>query len=280
MHGNLASLEFTETQKQRLADLGGEGIDLRFSNATEREKKFDEIELSLARKNKECLLKLLKLTKRPLLKQIERELTQALFDAGFTEVVTPSIISREFITRMGITERHALWRQIFWMDSRSCLRPMLAPSLYHVMADLRRISTPVSIFEVGSCFRKESKGREHAVEFTMLNVVELAPLKSVSERLKEMVGVALKAVGLVNYEFRKVKSEVYGETVDVMVNDVEVASGAIGPHALDGNWRVIDPWAGVGFGLERIAMVKKPCRNLGHVGRSLSHLDGYALNVM
>jgi phenylalanyl-tRNA synthetase alpha chain len=280
MSGHLAGLEFTETQKQRLTDLGGRDSNLRFSNAAERDKKFDEIEVALVKRNKEQLLKLLKSTRRPMLKEIERELTQALTDAGFTEVVTPSIISREFITRMGITEKHALWKQIFWVDSRRCLRPMLAPNLYHIMRELRRISTPISIFEVGSCFRKESKGQEHAEEFTMLNAVELAPRKNAKERLKEIVDISLRSIGTTNYEFRKAESEVYGETVDVVVNNIEVASGATGPHFLDGNWQVIDPWAGVGFGLERLAMVRKACQNIGHVSKSLSHLDGASLSVM
>jgi len=281
MSGNLASLGFTETQKQRLAELGGEDfLDSRFLSASEREKKFEEVELALVKRNKEGLLRLLKSTRRPVLRQIERELTQALVNAGFTEVMTPSIISKEFITRMGITDDHALWRKILWVDSRRCLRPMLAPSLYHIMGELRRISTPVSIFEVGSCFRKETKGREHAEEFTMLNAVELAPRKSASERLKEIVDLSLGAVGATNYRFQKAESEVYGETVDIVMNDIEVASAVTGPHALDGNWRVIDPWAGVGFGLERLAMVGKPCKNLGHISRSLSHLDGSALNIM
>ena len=278
---NKPSLEFTETQKLRLKELGDEElIGLSFLNATERDEKFDEVEHVLVKKNKEDLLRLLKSTRKPLLRQIERELAQALTDAGFTEVMTPSIISREFITRMGITESHSLWKQIFWIDSRRCLRPMLAPNLYHVMRELRRISTPVSIFEVGSCFRKESKGREHAEEFTMLNAVELAPRKNPSERLKEIVDVGLKAVGTPNYKFQKVQSEVYGETLDVLVDDIEVASGAIGPHELDKNWLVIDPWAGVGFGLERLAMVRRNSNNIGHVGRSLSHLDGSSLSVM
>jgi phenylalanyl-tRNA synthetase alpha chain len=278
---NLVDLELTETQKQRLTELGGEGLtDLRFPNATERDKKFDEIELTLVNKNKQGLVKLLGSTRRPTLRQIERELAQALVDAGFTEVMTPSIISRESIMRMGLTESHDLWKQIFWVDSKRCLRPMLAPSLYHVMKKLHRISTPVSIFEVGSCFRKESKGREHAEEFTMLNAVELAPQKDPIERLKEIVDISLTAVGMTNYRFKKVESEVYGETIDVVVDDIEVASGATGPHVLDRNWLVIDPWAGVGFGLERLAMVRKRCKNLSHVGRSLSHLDGYSLSVM
>jgi phenylalanyl-tRNA synthetase alpha chain len=281
MCANPPSLEFTGSQKQRLKELGDEAFTgLRFLNANERDEKFDEIEHDLVKKNKESLLRLLKSTRKPLLRQIEREMAQALTDDGFTEVMTPSIISKEFVTRMGITESHRLWKQIFWIDSRRCLRPMLAPNLYHVMRELRRISTPVSIFEVGSCFRKESKGREHAEEFTMLNVVELAPRKSASERLKEIVDVCLRAVGMSSYRFQKVESEVYGETVDVLVNEIEIASGATGPHELDGNWLIIDPWAGVGFGLERLAMVKKTCNNLGHVSRSLSHLDGYSLSVM
>jgi len=281
MFGDLATSDFTETQKQRLRELGGEDfIDLSFPSANEREKKFDEIELALARKNKEDLLRLLTSTKRPVLRQIEREIVQALDDAGFTEVVTPSIISREFIIRMGITEAHDLWRQIFWLDARRCLRPMLAPNLYHLMRELRRISKPVSIFEVGSCFRKESKGREHSEEFTMLNAVELAPQKNATERLKEMIDISLRAVGMTEYRLQEVESEVYGKTVDVVVKGVEVASGATGPHMLDRNWLVIDPWAGVGFGLERLAMVRKPSKILGHVSRSLSHLDGSSLSIM
>jgi len=281
MRGNDANLELTETQKQRLTELGGDGFsELRFLNANERDKKFDELERGLVKKNKQGLLTLLGSTRRPTLRQIERELSQALIDAHFTEVLTPSIISRESIMRMGITESHGLWKQIYWVDSKRCLRPMLAPSLYHVMRELRRIITPVSIFEVGSCFRKESKGREHAEEFTMLNAVELAPRKDTGERLKEMVDICLSAVGMRNYEFRKVESEVYGETIDVLVDDFEVASAVLGPHPLDRNWLVVDPWAGVGFGLERLAMVRKRCQNLGHVGRSLSHLDGSSLDVM
>ncbi len=280
MCGNVASVAFTEVQKQRLIELGGDNfVDSLFSTASDREKKFDEIETDLVRKNKHALLNLLNSTRRPVLRQIEREIGQALTDAGFTEVVTPSIISREFITRMGITENHDLWRQIFWIDARRCLRPMLAPNLYHVMRELRRVSKPVSIFEVGSCFRKESHGRKHAEEFTMLNAVELAPQKNAGERLKEIIEISLRAVGTTEYVLQAAKSEVYGETVDVLVKGVEVASGATGPHPLDANWLVIEPWAGVGFGLERLAMVRKTSKVLGHIGRSLSHLDGSSLNV-
>jgi len=272
---------FTTSQKQRLKELGGEDfVDLRFLSEGDREKRFDEIALGFERKNKEALLRLLKTTRKPTIRQLEREMVEALVNAGFTEVVTPSIVSKEFINRMGITETHSLWKQIFWLDAKRCLRPMLAPNLYHVMKELRRISKPISIFEVGSCFRRESKGREHSEEFTMLNAVELAPEKDTLERLKEMIDISLRAVGMPNYGLQKVESDVYGETIDVVVEGVEVASAAIGPHRLDRNWGVVEPWAGVGFGLERLAMVRKRCKILGHVSRSLSHLDGSSLSVM
>ena len=156
---------------------------------------------------------------------------------------------------------------------------MLAPGLYHVMRELRKISKPVSIFEIGSCFRKESKGREHAEEFTMLNAVELAPKKDPRERLKEMIEIILQGVGISEYRLQEVESEVYGKTFDIVVKGIEVASGATGPHELDKKWLVIDPWAGVGFGLERLVMVRKKCKNLGHVSRSLSYLNGASLSV-
>jgi len=273
--------EFTTSQKQRLKELGGEDLlDLRFPSESDREKRFNDIALGLERENKEGLLRLLKTTRRPTIRQLEREMAEALMNAGFTEVVTPSIISKEFINRMGITETHNLWRQIFWLDVKRCLRPMLAPNLYHVMRELRRISKPISIFEVGSCFRRESKGREHVEEFTMLNAVELASEKDALERLKEMINISLTAVGMPNYILQKVESDVYGETIDIVVEGVELASAAIGPHRLDRNWGVFEPWAGVGFGLERLAMVRKRCKILGHVSRSLSHLDGSSLSVM
>jgi len=277
----MKSFEFTTAQKQRLKELGSEDcVNLTFPNENDREKKFNDMESDLVRKNKAALLSLLRSDRRPTIRQIEREMIEALVAAGFAEVVTPSIISAEFIRRMGIAENHDLWRQIFWLDEKRCLRPMLAPNLYHVMKELRRISKPISIFEVGSCFRKESKGREHAEEFTMLNAVELAPEKDMVERLREMIDISLRAVGMPKYGLQEVASEVYGQTIDVMVEGVEVASAAMGPHKLDANWGVVEPWAGVGFGLERLAMVRKKSAILGHVGRSLSHLDGSSLSVM
>jgi phenylalanyl-tRNA synthetase alpha chain len=276
----MKALEFTTSQKQRLMELGGfDFLDLKFPSESDRETQFTEISVRLERKSKQDLLEFLKTTRKPVIRRLENEIVDGLTNAGFAEVLTPIIIPMEFIRRMGITEDHKLWKQIFWLDTKRCLRPMLAPNLYHIMRQLRRISRPVSIFEVGSCFRKETGGREHAEEFTMLNAVELAPEKDAMERLKEMVGIGLGAIGIRDYKLQEVESEVYGETVDVVVDDLEVASAAVGPHRLDRNWEIFDPWAGVGFGLERLTMVIRKSKNLGHIGRSLTHLDGSALRL-
>ena len=60
---------------------------------------------------------------------------------------------------MTITEDHPLFSQVFWLDSDRCMRPMLAPHLYYVLVDLLRLwEKPVRIFEIGMCYRKETKG--------------------------------------------------------------------------------------------------------------------------
>ena len=69
---------------------------------------------------------------------------------------------------------HPLREQVFWLEDGRCLRPMLAPNLYTLLRRLGRIwSRPFGIFEIGPCFRRDSKGASHLNEFTMLNLVEL-----------------------------------------------------------------------------------------------------------
>jgi phenylalanyl-tRNA synthetase alpha chain len=271
---------FTPNQKQRLRETGGDDyLDLTFEDEVTREEGFNHIAVALEKRNKQDLLRLLNVTRRPATRQVEREISDALIRAGFTEVTTPSIISRDFVNRMGITESHKLWNSIFWLDPTRCLRPMLAPNLYQVMRNLRRTARPVSIFEVGSCFRRESRGRQHAEEFAMLNAVELAPEKDPEKRLHEMIEIVLTAAQMPNYRLESTSSEVYGQTTDVIVDEVEVASAAVGPHPLDGNWSIVEPWVGVGFGIERIVMMKRSCRSIKHVSRSTGYLDGICLSI-
>ncbi len=276
----MKDFQFTLSQKRRLKELGADSyVNLTFKNEKERDNVFDNLARTLERKHKEALLNLLKITKRPLIRRLESKLIEALTSAGFVEVTTPFIIPREFIERMGISETHKLWKQIFWLGDGRCLRPMLAPNLYHIMKFLRKFTKPVSIFEVGPCFRKESKGRENIEEFTMLNVVELAPDNEPFERLMEIINIVTKTVELPHYKMKNVKSEVYGKTMDVIVDENEIASAVVGPHSLDKNWGIFEAWAGVGFGIERIAMVKMDTKRIRHVARSLTYLDGASLDV-
>lgn len=271
---------FTQSQKRRLKELGADSyVSVTFKNEEERDSAFDNLATAWERKHREALQNLLKIKKRPLIRRLESKLVEALTSAGFVEVATPFIIRREFVERMEISETHNLWKQIHWLGDRRCLRPMLAPNLYHIMRLLRKFTKPVSIFEVGPCFRKESKGREHVEEFTMLNVVELAPDNEPFERLKEIIDIVTRAVEFPSYKLKNVKSEVYGKTTDVIIDENEIASAVVGPHPLDKNWGIFEAWAGVGFGIERMAMVKSNTKRIKHVARSLTYLNGASLDV-
>lgn len=279
------SVFFTTTQQQRLTELNAEQqlISSEFDGTPERDKAFREAEAGLVRLNREKMIKLLETEKKPLAIRIEERLKDWLTrEAGFTQVTTPVIITASMLEKMTITKDHPLTGQVFWLDAKRCLRPMLAPNLYSVMRDLHKITKgPVRIFEVGSCFRKESQGAQHMNEFTMLNLVEFAGVENGSQmtRLKELAEGAMKAIGLEDYELEIENSEVYGETLDIVRGELEIASGAYGPHFLDSRWGVFEPWVGIGFGIERITMSMGNYRTIKRVGKSIAFLDGSPLNL-
>ena len=281
------SVEFSVAQKQRLTELNGsEDLCARsFDDAKEREKCFKQEERALIDENKDALFALKDKGNRPLLCEIETRLVNWLTgDEGFTQVVTPVILPASMLAKMTIGADHPLSKQVFWLDAKKCLRPMLAPNLYDVMRSLQKVwGNPVRIFESGPCFRKESQGAMHLNEFTMLNFVELGGVKEGEQmaRLEELAHRAMAAIGISSEDYKlvKEKSEVYGETLDIEVKGMEVASGAYGPHFLDDQWGIFDTWVGIGFGLERIAMVMQDYRNIKRVGRSLSYLNGARLNI-
>lgn len=275
------SITFTLSQKQRLRELGADLDELAacFTTFEERERFFNSLAEKLSRKNRETIKKLKDSGKRPLLKTVENKLVNVLTSLGFVEVVTPTIIPKTFVNRMGIEKKSKLWRQILWLDGKRCLRPMLAPNLYFVMGKLRRFWKPVRIFEVGSCFRKDTRGSFHTEEFTMLNFVELAPDTEPSERLAMLTAKIMEGLDISSYEVRSESSEVYGTTLDVLVKGVEVGSAAIGPKPMDSNWGIVDPWVGLGLGIERLAMMAGNHRSIAKVGRSFIYVDGARLDI-
>lgn len=279
------SEQLTVSQRQRLVELSApiDLLDREFSDKSERDLFYKEKEAELSKTNKDKIISLISGEHRPLLCAIESDLVKWLTEKeAFTQVVTPIIISEKALDKMTITAEHPLTSQVFWLEGKKCLRPMLAPNLYELMGDLHRVlRQPVKIFESGPCFRKETQGAQHMNEFTMLNLVELAatPEGGQMERLKQLAHDAMAAIGILNYELEITTSEVYGETLDIVAAGIELASGAFGPHPLDDKWGIFDTWVGIGFGLERLAMVKGGYQNIKRVGRSLAYLDGARLNV-
>lgn len=278
----MMSITLTETQKQRLQELDADTnlVEKVFSNAQERDASFKMIEKRLIKEEKQRLQNLRNYHRSPMICQIERILVDKLTEEGFVQVITPIIITKEFLEKMSITTNNPLINQVFWLSKNKCLRPMLAPNLYHLLRRLVRLwEKPIRIFEIGPCFRKDSKGSEHLNEFTMLNLVELGlSQESRLERLRELISLLMGAVGINEYQLVSKPCEVYGETVDIMAG-TELCSAVVGPHPLDDAWGIVDPWVGLGIGLERLVMVRQGYQNIQRVGRSLIYLDGSRLNI-
>ena len=279
------NIAWTQTQLGRLNELEADEIDLcrKFETAEDRDKAFQELEKNLVASARQKLEELRTGSRRPRLSLLESRLTQVLIDSGFVQVTTPTIMSRGLLGKMSIDEDHPLASQIFWLGRDRCLRPMLAPHLYFVLKDLLRLwDKPVRIFEIGSCFRKETKGSQHSNEFTMLNLVEMGLEKDERQsRLEELTSIVAAAAGIEDYSFQTIDSAVYGETVDIVTGKgrMEIGSSAMGPHDLDHAWQITDAWVGIGFGLERLLMAAEDIKSLGKVGRSLGYLDGIRLNI-
>lgn len=276
---------FSISQRQRLVELNAEDsvVNQEFESPRQRDQRFRELEKSYVKENKEKLRNLMEREHIPLTLRVERQLDQWLDqEEGFTRVATPVIISADSLAKMNIDQDNHLREQVFWVDGKKCMRPMLAPNLYQVMRELHRITRkPVKIFEAGSCFRKESQGAQHMNEFTMLNLVELDSVRDGEQmdRLRALAKGAMDAVGIDNYELVTESSGVYLETLDIVADGVELASGAYGPHPLDAAWGIFEPWVGLGLGLERIAMVKGEYQTIKRAGKSIAYVDGVPLKL-
>ncbi|NLL95321.1 MAG: hypothetical protein GX224_06195 [Thermoplasmatales archaeon] len=266
---------FTDAQIQRLRELGDGSHDgVVFVSAAERDREFARAFSALEAANARRFGEMLERPRRHGLPALEAKLADALVSMGFVEVRTPTMISMASLEKMGVGEGTPLGRQVFRVGDKRCLRPMLAPSLYMVMRKFRDFTDgPVRIFEIGSCFRKESRSNVHLDEFTMLNLVELGPEGDASERLLELIAATMGVLGL-GYETVETESEVYRSTVDVEVGGEEMASGAVGPHFLDPAHGIDEPWCGVGFGLERLLAAIEGRDNVKKMGRSISYLNG------
>ena len=274
---------FSATQRQRLRELGAAAalVDETFADAAARDAAYRRLETQLAGAGRAALETLRTGPRLPALRLLEESLRAALTRAGLVEVVTPTIVGGDALRKMGVEPGSEMGQQVFRLDGDRCLRPMLAPNLYTLLRRLDRIwKQPFAIYEIGSCFRRDTKGARHLNEFTMLNLVELGtPLERRAERLRELAVVVLEAAGVTGYELTRKHSEVYGDELDVVVAGLEVCSTALGPHPLDDAWAITDPWVGLGFGLERLLVARDGLAGIERVGRSLSYLDGVRLQL-
>ncbi|MGI5965294.1 MAG: pyrrolysine--tRNA(Pyl) ligase large subunit [Candidatus Methanomethylophilaceae archaeon] len=269
------SVKFTESQVQKLREYGDGPVDVsEFADAEERDRAFTKLMSAEISENNSDVRDMIANPRGHDLVTLERELSAKLVSMGFIEVRTPTIMSTAGLAKMTITEDHPLYKQVFFIDKKRCLRPMLAPNLYYYMAKLRNHTDgQIRFFEIGSCFRKESHSGRHLEEFTMLNLVQQGDAEDTVEDLKKFIDAVMKTVGL-EYEIKREESDVYVETLDVEVDGTEVASGAVGPHPLDAAHGINEPWCGVGFGLERLLALKNGKNSVKKTGRSLTYLNG------
>jgi phenylalanyl-tRNA synthetase alpha chain len=277
-------ITWTDIQLKRLKELNAdtEIMSASFDSSDDRNRSYQALEKKLVKQEKSRLNDFLTEQLAPKLYKLECRLTEVLNQQGFSRVITPTIISKSQLAKMSIDEDHSLFDKVFWINNKQCLRPMLAPNLYPIMYELARLGKkPIRFFEIGPCFRKESDSAQHNIEFTMLNLVEMGlPEEGRHQRLMELGKIITDAAGLDNCMFEKENSAVYGDTIDIVCGDdkLEIASGAMGPHQLDHAWRITNTWVGLGFGLERILMMKEGSDSISKWGKSLAYLDGIRLN--
>ena len=263
------------SQIQKLREYGDGPVDeSEFSDYGERDKAFTKLMAAEISTNDSEIKDMIKNPQGHDLVQLERDLSKALMELGFIEVRTPTMMSKAALEKMTIDENHPLYRQVFFIDKKRCLRPMLAPNLYYYMEKLRNHTDDIiRFFEIGSCFRKESHSGRHLEEFTMLNLVVQGQIDDPVAELRKLIDLVMKVIDL-DYETVREESDVYVETLDVEVDGVEVASGAVGPHKLDAAHNIHEPWCGVGFGLERLLAMKNEKNSVRKTGRSLTYLNG------
>ena len=151
-------MEFTDSQVRRLKELGVdtpervEAAVARLAQAVDvaglsQSALFQRIEKQAIAATRADIADLLERRHQPSLLTLEQQISDALEGAGFTRVVTPTVISAAHLDKMSVTEDKPLRKQVFWLDDKSCLRPMLAPGLYVVSRKLMQMAPlPLRVF--------------------------------------------------------------------------------------------------------------------------------------
>ena len=264
----------TRSQVDRLETLLCPKDEISLNTATP----FRKLESELLSRRKEDLQRIYTDERENYLGKLERDITKFFVDRGFLEIKSPILIPAEYIERMGIDSDTELSKQVFRVDKNFCLRPMLAPNLYNYLRKLDRVlPDPIKIFEIGPCYRKESDGKEHLEEFTMLNFCQMGS-GCTRENLEALIREFLDYLKI-DFEIVGDSCMVYGDTLDVMHGDLELSSAVVGPVPLDREWGIDKPWIGAGFGLERLLKVMHGFKNIKRASRSESYYNGISTSL-
>lgn len=247
-------------------------------NSLNEAKPFRELESELLVRRKSDLQRIYADERENYLGKLERDITRFFVDRGFLEIKSPILIPVEYVERMGIDSDSELSKQVFRVDKNFCLRPMLAPNLYNYLRKLDRVlPDPIKIFEIGPCYRKESDGKEHLEEFTMLNFCQMGS-GCTRENLEALIREFLEYLEI-DFEIVGDSCMVYGDTLDVMHGSLELSSAVVGPIPLDREWGIDKPWIGAGFGLERLLKVMHGFKNIKRAARSESYYNGISTSL-
>jgi len=239
---------------------------------------FRELESELLDRRKDDLRQIYAEGQEHYLGKLERDITKFFVERGFLEIKSPILIPAEYVERMGIDNDSELSKQVFRVDKNLCLRPMLAPNLYNYLRKLGKVlPDPIKIFEIGPCYRKESDGKEHLEEFTMLNFCQMGS-GCTRENLEAIIREFLDYLKI-DFEIVGDSCIVYGDTLDVMHGNLELSSAVVGPIPLDREWGIDKPWIGAGFGLERLLKVMHDFKNIKRAARSESYYNGIPTNL-
>jgi pyrrolysyl-tRNA synthetase len=266
--------KFTRSQLDRLETLVLSGD----KASLNEDLSFRELESELLARRKNDMKRIYSDERENNLGKLERDITKFFVERGFLEIKSSILIPAEYVERMGIDNDTELSKQVFRIDKNLCLRPMLAPSLYNYLRRLDKIlPDPIKIFEIGPCYRKESDGKDHLEEFTMLNFCQMGSDCS-RENLKSLIKEFLDYLEI-DFEIVEDSCMVYGETLDVIHGNLELSSAVVGPVPLDREWGIDKPWIGAGFGLERLLKVMHNFKNVKRAARSESYYNGIPTNL-
>ena len=266
---------FTPAQKERINELLLPGEKIPFSNDPA---KFKEIESELVSKRRDDFKQMYENNREEQIAKLERTISQFFVDKGFIEIKAPIMIDIESVKKMGIDKDHKLSKQIFYIDNKRCLRPMLAPGLYQWLKNFDKIlPDPIKIFEIGPCYRKESEGSQHLEEFTMFNFCQMGSGTN-RDNLVQLIDDLLKHLDI-DYTIIEDSCHVYGDTIDIIHGDLELSSAVVGPVPIDMNWGIDKPWMGAGFGLERLLKIKHGYSNIKRSSKTHSYYNGLPNNL-